>query len=600
MENGYDFYREKPVREFDVNQTIYSLTKEVNKDNKDLTAIEYFGTKISYGELEKNTQRLADAYRKAGIKEGDTVALLLVNVPAVQENWRALSALGATSKWIDVRNKEKDLIEKLNENKCKYAVVFDGIAQNVIDVLNETDIEKVLVVSPKDYLNPIIKVLASLKKDEDSVEIPKIEYNDKIMKYKDFLKTGNVDSNFEPVKFEKERPSLIIQSSGSTGKSKSIVHTEYNINSEMLKEAYSDLPFAVGKKMHVSVPPFIIYGLCNSTYAAMAFSMTAVMTPYVRAQAIYDDLGKFDFACGAPFHFRYIYDKIITLRSKIDELSKEKSPKAKKELLKTAKELAKLMEKLDRVKVFISGGDKIAPKELLAMEQDFRVPIINGYGNNEMCGAAIVSPMYAVKPESAGVPYKGVEIHAFDPDTNEQLPDGESGELCMSSDSIFVEYVNNPEETKRIKQKHSDGKYWVHTGDIGYIDEDGYVFITGRNKRLIKMDGFKIAPEVIESAILNDETITDCVVVKVPDKDHVEVPMAYIKRPENTTLSDDYIIELAINACTKYLPEYEKPAYFQVVDEIPYKNGKHDFGTLENMGREYVESLENGLKRTLV
>ena len=591
MENNNIYYRKKPVREFNINQTLYSLTEEVNKDNKEMNAIELFGTKVTYDQLGKSSRQLADAYSKAGIKEGDAVAILTINLPAVQENLKALSYLGAKAVWIDVRNKEKDLIEKLNENNCKIVVAFDGIVNNVIDVINETDVEKVLVVSPKDYLNPVVKILASLKKDEDSMEIPKVDYNDRVIKYHNFLKSGDKNPIFEPVKFEKDRPSLIIQSSGSTGKPKSILHTEYNLNSEMQKEAYSDLPFAKGKKMHVSVPPFIIYGLCNSTYAAMAFSMTAVMTPYVREQAIYDDLGKFDFACGAPFHFRYIYDQIMMLKNKIEYLSKQDCKDAKKELLKTAKELTKLMEKLDNTSVFISGGDKISPKELLEMQQEFRTPIISGYGNNEMCGAAIVNPMYASNPESAGIPYKGVEVHAFNPDTNEILPEEEIGELCMTSDSIFIEYVNNPEETKEVKKLHSDGKYWIHTGDLGYI-KNGFVYITGRLKRLIKMDGFKIAPEVIENIILSVPEIKDCVVVGVPDEKHVEVPMAYLESQSNVTLTNDELINLATDACAKYLPDYEKPSYFQVIDSIPYKNGKHDFNEIEFLGKEYVESLK--------
>ena len=169
MENNNIYYRKKPVREFNINQTLYSLTEEVNKDNKEMNAIELFGTKVTYDQLGKSSRQLADAYSKAGIKEGDAVAILTINLPAVQENLKALSYLGAKAVWIDVRNKEKDLIEKLNENNCKIVVAFDGIVNNVIDVINETDVEKVLVVSPKDYLNPVVKILASLKKDEDSL-----------------------------------------------------------------------------------------------------------------------------------------------------------------------------------------------------------------------------------------------------------------------------------------------------------------------------------------------------------------------------------------------------------------------------------------------
>ena len=598
----YDFYRNKPVKEFNINQTMYSMIKEANAGKDKLDAIEYFGSKINYGQLFSRADRLADAYYNAGIREGDTVGIVTINLPAVQENILALSKLGAKSKWIDLRIKDRDLIGKLNEkdNECKYVVVFDGAAQDVINVLPETDVEKVLVVSPKDYLNPIIKILATLKEKKEGTEPIRIDYNDRVVKYKDFLLSGDPHSTLEPVAFEKERPSLIIQSSGSTGKSKSILHTEYNLNKAMQRESYTDLPFADGKRMHISVPPFIIYGLCNSTYAALAFSMTGVMTPYVRAEAVYDDLGKFDFACGAPFHFRYIYDRIILLQNEIDELMKSNEKADKKELKAKLRELTILLNKLDKVSAFICGGDKIAPKELLTLEHTFNKPIINGYGNNEMCGAAIITPMYGIKPDSTGVPMKGIEVKAFDPETGEELPIDAQGEICMCSDNMFVEYINNEEETKIIKKMHKDGKEWIHTGDLGYIDKDGYVYITGRLKRLIKMDGFKIAPETIESVVLNLSEVKDCIVVGVPDAQHVEVPMIFLEKQSESSLSDDEFKQLVIDQCKQFVPDYEIPSYFEIIDEMPYKNGKHDFGKIEQLGKDYVEKLNSDIKKKVL
>ncbi len=507
MSDQIVFHRERPVKEFNINQTMYSMVTEQNKNNLDAVAIEYFGTKISFGKLFRDANRLADAYEKAGLQEGDCVAIITINLPAVQENLLALSKIGVISKWIDVRLKEKDLVEKLNENKCRIAVVFDEIANNVISILSQTDVEKVLVVSPKDYLSPAIKFLSVVSRKKEEKDKEKVNFSDKILRYREFLETGSNNSKIDPVPFQKDRTGLIIQSSGSTGKSKSIVHTEYNMNSEMKKEAYSDLPFADEKRMHVSVPPFIIYGLCNSIYAALAFSMTSVMTPYVRAEAIFDDLGKFDFACGAPFHFRYIYDKISVLQNEISLLKEDTGKKNSSELRQKEKELKHIYNGLDKVTAFICGGDKISPQELLTMEHTFNTPIINGYGNNEMCGASIISPVYAMKPNATGIPMKGVEVHAFSVEDNTRLPKNTPGEICMTSDSIFVEYVNNPEETRKIKQVHADGREWIHTGDVGYIDDDGFVFITGRTKRLIKMDGFKIAPETIESVVLGLEEI---------------------------------------------------------------------------------------------
>ncbi len=591
-------YRSTPIRNFDLNQTLYDTIVSVNKDNMNFNAIEFLGTHISYKNLLENVDRLADAYVKAGIQEGDTVAICTINMPIVQENLLALSKIGATSKWIDLRIKEKDLIKNLNESNCKIAVVFEDVTPMMEKIINETDISQVLIASPKDYLNPIVHILANMKdkKNGKQIVIPK---DKRFKKYNDFLKSGSKISNLKSVTFEKDRPSLIVQSSGSTGKAKSIIHTEYNFNSSMQKEAYSDLPLYAGKTMHIAIPPFIIYGLNNSIYASLAFGLNAQLTPFVSETTVYDDLGKYNVACAAPLHYRFLYNQIMELKEKILELEKENSISAKIELKKCLNRLSFIMKNLQKIDVLVSGGDKITVQELLKMEHLFGVPIINGYGNNEVNGAAIISPCFATKPDSIGIPMKDITVATFDPETNTRLEDGIEGEICIKADNVFVEYLNNQEETKRIKQKHSDGDEWIHTGDLGTIDADGYVYINGRSKRLIKREAFKISPDTIENVLLNINAVKDCVVVGVPDidKDNSFVPMAFVELYPDYCDSFDSIKKQLEKLCDDELPEYEHPKYIINIDKIPYNNNKHAFKVLEQLGEEYVKSLSTSSEK---
>ena len=201
------YYRSKPVREFDVNQTLYNTIFEQNKGNMYVDAIGFLGYSCTYADLKHNVDRLADAYSKAGVKEGDSVAIATISMPIAQENLLALSKLGAISKWIDLRCKKNDLISKINESSCKIAVIFDGITPMIEEILDETDIQQVIVASPKDYLNPIIKVLANLKDKKEGKQII-IPDDKRFIKYNDFMKTGSKNSIIQPVKFEKERPSI--------------------------------------------------------------------------------------------------------------------------------------------------------------------------------------------------------------------------------------------------------------------------------------------------------------------------------------------------------------------------------------------------------
>lgn len=581
------YHRNKPIKEFDVNQTMYSMIESESKDSLDLNATGFLGNSMTYKELFDVSDKLASAFLNSGVSLNDNVAILTISMPIVQEALLALSKIGATMSWIDLRSKPKDLIKYINNSNSKAIIVFEDMLPLVKETIDETDVKKVIVVSPKDYLSPVVKVLATLKdmKENKKVVLPD---DPRFIKFSDFIKTGSNDLVI-PAKFEKDKPSLIVQSSGSTGKPKQIVHTEYNFNSEMQKMAYLDLPLYKGSTMHISVPPFIIYGLGNSIYASMAFTMKGEMNPHVDENTVYNDLGKFDVSFAAPLHYRYIYEKLTHLKEDIETLEKDDSYEARKELKHKMKELERVLNGINHAKVFVSGGDKIGADELKTMEHEFDKTIVNGYGNNECLGAAIVSPMYANKPGSIGIPMKGVDARVVNPDTYKEVAQGEIGELLISTDNLFVKYLNNEEETNKIKVT-LDGKTWVKTGDLCIVDGDGYIIPKGRNRRLIKKEAFKISPDTIEEVIKSISFVKDCVVVGVDDEKSLSVPMAFVVLNDLTVNFEDAkaIIQ---SKCEEELPDYEVPSYYEEIEKIPYTpNDKQDFRYLENLGNEIVKN----------
>ena len=149
------YHRKKPIKEFDVNQTLYNLVKNENKNDLNNAAIGYLGTTKSYKDLFNDVDRLADAYHKIGVTDKDVVGVCLIITPAVQQNLLAISKIGAMSKWIDVRVKAKDLINDINNSGCKYLIAFEGMQPLLEEIINETDLKKVIISSPKDYLAPL-------------------------------------------------------------------------------------------------------------------------------------------------------------------------------------------------------------------------------------------------------------------------------------------------------------------------------------------------------------------------------------------------------------------------------------------------------------
>lgn len=590
---GYDkYHRKKPIKEFNLNQTMYSLVTGESKDDLDLKATGFMGNDMSYNDLIILADKLAQAFYNIGIKDGDNVAILTISMPIVQQSLLSLSKIGATMSWIDLRSKPKDVVRYINSSNCKTIIVFEDMLPLIESIIDETDVRKVVVSSPKDYLSPIVKVLATLKDKKDGKKIV-LPNDPRFVRFNDFIKNVDTNNLITPVSFEKDRPSLIVQSSGSTVKPKQIVHTEYNFNSAVQKMAYTDLPFYKGNTMHISIPPFIMYGLGNSIYASMAFTMKAEMSPFVDENTVYNDLGKFDISLTAPLHYRYMYKQLIELNKSITELEKDNSLEVKKELKRKKKELKRVLTGIDRAKVFVSGGDKIGADELIEMQQIFNKVIVNGYGNNECLGATIVSPMYVNKPGSIGVPMEGIEVKVVNPETEEILPQGEIGELYISSDNFFVKYLNNPDETNKIKVIDELEKQWVKSGDLCYIDKDGYIIPRGRNRRLIRKEAFKISPDTIEEVISSIPFVQDCVVVGVDDEKSLSVPMAFIVLKDET-LSFDEVKDQIKEKCVEELPDYEVPTYFEQIDKIPYTpNDKQDFRTLENIGNEIVKNQKS-------
>lgn len=586
------YHRKTPIRKFDSNQTMYGLVNSQMEEYSSYPATEFFGNQMTFKELQESVDIMAQAFKNAGIKEGDNVAILTVSTPIVEQSMLALSKIGATQSWIDLRSKGKDLIKYINNSNCKTVIVFEDVLPMVESIINETDINKVIVSSPKDYLSPIVKQLAKLKDQKEGKKII-IPNDQRFITFNDFMKTGRSGEPVIPAKFDKDKESVIVQSSGSTGKPKQIAHTEYNFNESLNHYARLDFPYYAGKTtMHNSVPPFIIYGLDNTIYVCLAFGMNCLLHPQVEDTSVYEDLGKFDIALAAPVHYRYIFKKMNELQKEIEELKNDTSLNGVKKYKAALKEQQRILKGLNRAKVLVSGGDKMSLEEHMEMQQAFDKVIVNGYGNNEGLGATIVSPMYANRPGTVGVPIDGVELKIINPETGDPVTGTEPGELFISSDFIFKKYVNNPEETAHNRVVDENGKPWIRTGDLGYIDQDGFVVITGRSRRLIKKDAFKISPDAIENVIASLPFVNSCVVVGVDDPDVVSVPMAFVV--VNDGIDFDEVKNQIIDKCYEELPDYEVPSYFEQLDTLPYTpNDKIDFRYLEQVGNEKVKKRKN-------
>ncbi|MCQ2478776.1 MAG: fatty acid--CoA ligase family protein, partial [Clostridia bacterium] len=475
--------------------------------------------------------------------------------------------IGVVSKWFDIRAGEKDIEGYINESNCRYIIAFDMLLPKIKMIIDKTCLERVLVINPADSLGKASQIAYTVKSKIGGNYYP-MPNDKRYMGFQKFIKQYDNGKDLPCVAFDKNRPSVMIQSSGTTGKPKVIVHSDFSATSCVKKLAFSDLPLGKNKVLLNLLPPWIAYALGEATLYPLALGTKVILCPTFDSDALMKYLGKFTISFAAPFHYRYLLDNF-------NDVSKKKK---------------QLFYKMSDG--FVSGGDKITVEENMTFDNSFKAPLANGYGNNEGWGCLTVNSMKKNKYGSVGIPKYGETIISYDNEAGKELPYGQVGEICVLADTMFLYYEGNAEETANVKKTHSDGKVWLHTGDLGYIDEEGYIFLQGRLRRVIVRKGFKISAYTIEDKICEHPAVKECVAVEAKDDEEEHVPMAFIVLKDDITDDLEIIKQSILEKCKSELKEYEIPKHFQFIDSLPYtQNGKYDFRLLEKQGNEYVDKL---------
>lgn len=565
-------YKDEPTKDLSGIDTVYDMIFKGNDSKAEALGFLDGRCTWTYGKLKDTTDKCIDSLTKEGLKEGDTVLLGVTNTPELIAAIIAIVSLGATVKLFDIRANEKDIAKYANSNNCKFMISLDQIVLPKIDsVIEETQLEKVFVLRPGNSLSVPEKLKYLFDNKKDLFKIisdmrSKLPEDGKHFELTKIIKNGKIN-NAQRVLYDESRPSFKVQSSGTTGKAKTIVHSEKSAVEFAKAIAHTDLPIGKGKSVLVALPPWIAYGLGDAILMSLALGSKVMLCADFEPDAVFRNIGNFTLSYAAPFHYRYI-------REHYNEL-----PDAKKQQLR-------------KVDCMITGGDKYSALENKQDEELFGTVIINGYGNNEDWGALSFSPVHANRHGSVGIPKYGETTIIYDNENETELPYGEVGEVCTLSNTRFMEYEGNEEATNKTLKMHSDGKLWLHTGDQGYIDKDGYIYLCGRKERVIVRLGFKLSAYTIEDAITALPYVSECITVEVPDADEEHVPMSFVVLKGDMGLEKSQVEELIKNECQGKLKDNEVPKYVCVVDSLKYTdNNKYDFRYYEKLGDEFVKHL---------
>ena len=466
---------------------------------------------------------------------------------------------------IDPRKSAFEITEYVNDTNSKLLFMIDVAIGKLVNVQEKMNVNRIISISPS------VSMPKPLKNIYNAKPTKKYKINN-LIKWNDFYKLGLKRKNKVIVDnypaYEENRPVVIVYTGGTTGKSKGVVLSNDNLNAASYQCETCGFDF---QRQHVwlnIMPPFIAYGVGNGLHLPLALGMEVVLIPSFDPNKFDKLLLKYhpNHVTGVPTH----YDSIV------------KSKKISKEGLKY------LLSP-------IVGGDKLNELSEEIINEFFNknncnFNVAKGYGMSEVCAAVCVTSIPEVNLiGSVGVPFHHTIISSFDPDTGKELKYNEIGEICITGPNTMLYYYNNEEETNKILRVHEDGRIWVHSGDLGYLNEDGIIFIKGRIKEMIvRSDGFKVYPSVIEEIILLHDSVKTCKVIGVKDKNFSqgEVPKAYIVL-NKTSKDQEQIKDEIKEICSKNLAEYQQPVDYIILDKLPLTPiGKIDFMKLKALNED--------------
>ena len=527
-----------------------------NRNHLNDMALDYYGRKFTYADLIVNVKKTAAALRGVGVKKGDIVTVVSVMTPEVIALFYAADMVGATLNLVDPRYSVEGIHEYIEEVDSHLLVCLNVVYERCRQAAKRTNVEKVIVLSPADSLPPVMAVGYKLTTPD------KNKYASNVIRWKQFIKGGEGQSTAaEP--YDPDHACVVVHTGGTTGSPKGVMLTDNCFNALAQQFRAYDKLFHRGQKLMNIMPPFIAYGYACGVHLPLVLGFTVIIIPNLDPAKLGSLVLKYkpEHMFGVPAHYQQL----------------AADPKLRD------KDLSFILN-------YAAGGDAIARgaeqtvNDFLAAH-GVRYPMAKGYGMTEVSSAATVAAGADNKPGSVGIPMVNTIIAAFEPGTDRELPIGERGELCISGPCLMKGYYNKPEETAIMLRRHPDGRVWAHTGDMGYLDEDGFVFLDSRIKRMIiRHDGFKVFPSMIENVVSRHPAVHQCSVVGCTDKDHVQgrLPFVYIVLKADTTAKKKQVIRELERMCAEELPEYVQPVAYKFISSMPMTPvGKVDYRQLE-------------------
>ena len=553
-------------------KTVYELIYENNRNHLADTALEYFGKKITFKTVFDKAELVKSALIANGVKKGDRVIMFTSSSPELIYSLFAICRIGAVANMINPIFTHEQIIDRINETDAEIMFVLDQLFEKIQPIIPQLCVKKIIVISAFNEMPAVTKAVASLKTKSH------ITYSEKIVRWNAFISDGSNADKTPDVIYEKGLPLVMVYSSGTTGLPKGIVLNNSGINSTIMHYDSPNFLHNRGDRFLQIIPCFASTGLVFSLLMPLYFGITVILEPLYSQKTFAKGLKQYrpNMLIGATSLWNYA---VKSSELKNIDLSFVSSP--------------------------ITGGEFIS-KSSEAKINDFlqnsgcNAKLLKGYGMCELGSTVTADTPLHCKMGSVGFPIRGVTVSVFDSVTNKEMKYGERGEIRVDSPARMKEYYKNPHATKEFFYTDENGVMWGRTGDIGYVDQDGFLFVLGRaSDTFTSKSGEKIYCFDIEAAIRENENIADCEVVGISANGY-EIPVAHIIVKEGCESYEDKVIETIHMYCQQNLPENAVPCGYKICKSFPVKDsGKRDIELIKQDRTNFVVPIGDGILKEI-
>ena len=523
--------------------SMFDKVAEIAERYPDNVAFDFMGRSTTYRQMIREIERCAKALKTIGVRENDRVTIAMPNCPQAIYMFYAVNLIGAVANMIHPLSAEKEIEFYLNESGSVTAITLDQFYGKFEAIRGNTKVVNIIIASVKDALSQPLRAGYMLTEGRKIKRIPK---DAPVIRWREFMRLSEHCFYRYKVERKSDDPAVILYSGGTTGTTKGIVLTNKNFNALGQQVVAANPMFRVGDKMLAAMPLFHGFGLGVCIHTMLSQGGRCILVPRFTAKSYAKDIVKYrcNFIAGVPT----LYEALLRLPS-MDGAD------------------------LSCLKGVFSGGDSLSIElkkkfDTFLYDHKASIQVREGYGTTETVTACCLTPPHMFKEGSIGLPFPDTYIKIVEPDTDRELPYGEEGEILLAGPTVMKEYMKHPDETAKTLRTHADGLTWVYTGDLGTMDDEGFVYFKGRAKRMIISSGYNVYPGQIENILDANEKVQMSCVIGVPDPYKMQKVKAFVKLAAGVPATEETKREL-LAYCRKNIAKYAMPYDIEFKDDMP-------------------------------